>query len=428
MTLKEKTFWLDTVTMPSPEPQRALPPRVDVAVLGSGFTGLAAARGLAKRGAQVAVFEAETIGWGASSRNGGMVLTCLKAVYGGIIKHYGIETARRKFAADLAAIDCVEQVVKEEHIDCDFSRSGHLAMAVKSSQFDTQAREAALIEKEFGHKTRVIPRADLRDEIGSDFYYGGFVDEVSAGVNPARLVAGLGRAALAAGAAIHERTRVTAVKREGAGFRVRTSRGDVQADAVVVATCGFTGRATPQLQRKIVPIGSYIIATEPLAPEVARDVSPRNRMMFDLKNYLYYFRLTPDHRMLFGGRAAFFPESEGTVRRSAKILRRGMVSVYPQLRDVKVEYAWGGTLDVAFDKMPHSGQMDGLHYALGYGGHGVAIATYLGTQLAKQISGETYDNAFEGIPFPGAPLGLYNGWPWFLPGVGAWYKFLDWVR
>jgi glycine/D-amino acid oxidase-like deaminating enzyme len=303
-----------------------------------------------------------------------------------------------------------------------------LALAVKSSQFDTQARESALIEKEFGHKTRVIPRADLRDEIGSDFYYGGFVDEASVGVNPARLVAGLGRAALAAGAAIHERTRVSAVEREGAGFRVRTSRGDVHADAVVVATCGFTGRATPQLQRKIVPIGSYIIVTEPLAPEVARDVSPHNRMMYDLKNYLYYFRLTPDRRMMFGGRAAFFPESKGTIRRSAKILRRGMLSVYPQLRDVKVEYVWGGTLDVAFDKMPHTGQMDGLHYALGYGGHGVAIAVYLGTQLAKKISGETYDNAFEGIPFPGAPLGLYNGWPWFLPGVGAWYKFLDWVE
>jgi glycine/D-amino acid oxidase-like deaminating enzyme len=196
----------------------------------------------------------------------------------------------------------------------------------------------------------------------------------------------------------------------------------------VVATCGFTGKATPRLRRKIVPIGSYIIVTEPLAPEVARDVSPRNRMMFDIKNYLYYFRLTPDHRMMFGGRAAFFPESKGTVRRSAKILRRGMVSVYPQLRDVKVEYVWGGTLDVAFDKVPHIGQMDGLHYSLGYGGHGVAIAVYLGTQLAKKISGETYDDTTEGYPFPGAPLGLYNGWPYFLPWVGAWYKFLDWVK
>ncbi len=427
MTLKEKTFWLDTVTMPTPAPQPALPPKVDVAVLGSGFTGLATARGLAKRGANVAVFEAETIGWGASSRNAGMVLTGLKVGIAKVIKNYGYETARRLYTASLASIDCVEQIVKEDNIACDFSRCGHLEVSVKPAHFDAYARGVALIEKEFGHKTRVIPRSDLRTEIGSDIYYGGFVDEVSAGVNPARLVAGLGRAALDAGAAIHERTRVSAVERDGSGFRVRTPRGEVQAGAVVVATSGYTGRATPRLQRKIIPIGSYIIVTEPLAPEVAREVSPHNRMIFDSKNFLYYFRLTPDNRMLFGGRAAFFPESASTVRESAEILRRGMVGVYPQLREVKVEYVWGGTLDFAFDMMPHAGTLEGVHYALGYAGHGVAMATYLGTQLAKMISGEPYDNPFEGLPFPGAPLGLYNGWPWFLPFAGAWYKFLDWV-
>ncbi|UCF80078.1 MAG: FAD-binding oxidoreductase [Acidobacteriota bacterium] len=428
MTIKEKNFWLDTVTMPSPEPQQALPPKVDVAVLGSGFTGLSAARELAKRGAKVAVLEAETIGWGASSRNAGMVLTGLKAIYGGIIKNYGRETAHRMFAANMASIDCVEQVVKEEKIDCDFSRSGHLVVAEKPPHFDAHAHEMALLDKEFGHKTRVVPRADMRDEIGSDIYCGGFVDEASVGVNPARLVGGLGRAALAAGAAVHERARVTAAEREGAGFRVRTSRGDVHADAVVVATCSYTGGFAPQLQRKIISLGSYIIVTEPLAPAVARDVSPRNRMMFDLKNYVYYFRLTPDNRMLFGGRAAFFPESKSTVRRSAKILRRGMVSVFPQLRDVRVEYAWGGMVEFAFDKMQHTGQMGGLYYALGYGGHGVAMAVYIGAQLAKKVNGETYDDTFEGYSFPDAPPGLNKGQPWFLPCVGAWYKFLDWVR
>ena len=155
-------------------------------------------------------------------------------------------------------------------------------------------------------------------------------------------------------------------------------------------------------------------------------------MIYDSKNYLYYYRLTPDGRMLFGGRAAFFPENDQTVRRSAEILRRGMIDVYPQLSDAKVEYVWGGTLDFAFDIMPHAGQIDGLYYAVGYAGHGVAMATYQGQKMAELIAaektgGDKPENPFVGIPFPGAPLGLYSGKPWFLPFAGAWYKFLDWV-
>ncbi len=150
-------------------------------------------------------------------------------------------------------------------------------------------------------------------------------------------------------------------------------------------------------------------------------------MMYDSKNYLYYFRLTPDQRMLFGGRAAFFPETANSIRASARLLRRGMLRVYPQLREIKVEYAWGGTLDFAFDQMPHAGQLAGMYYALGYAGHGVAMATYLGTKMAEVMCGKPDENPFAGLPFPGAPLGLYNGRPWFLPLAGAWYKFLDWV-
>ncbi len=196
---------------------------------------------------------------------------------------------------------------------------------------------------------------------------------------------------------------------------------------VFVGTSGYTGAATPALRKKIIPIGSYIITTEVLPEALARELSPRNRMIYDSKNYLYYYRLTPDNRMLFGGRAAFFPETADSIRRSAEILRRGMIDVYPQLRDAKVEYVWGGTLDFAFDIMPHAGQMDGIYYAVGYAGHGVAMATWQGQKMAELIAGEKPENPFVGIPFPGAPLGLYNGKPWFLPFAGAWYKFLDWV-
>jgi glycine/D-amino acid oxidase-like deaminating enzyme len=442
--LQETPVWLEGVTFPTADPAQPLPERVDVAVIGGGFTGLAAARALARGGASVAVLEARSFGWGASSRNGGMVLTGLKVEADQLIARYGRDMARRMFAASLASIDCVEQIVHEEDIDCDFARSGHLLLAYKPAHFRAFVHEAALLKREFGHTTRIVPPGELGAEIGSRAYHGALVDEVSAGVNPARYVAGLARAAQRAGAQLFDRAPVERIVRDGVGIHktgthkgysnsghlyiVQTSRGALRAGAVFVATGGYTGPATPALRRRIIPIGSYIIATAPLPEDLAREVSPRDRMIFDSKNFLYYFRLTPDRRMLFGGRAGFFPETPATVRQSADILRRGMLKVYPQLRDVALEYAWGGTLDFAFDMMPHAGTLDGLHYALGYAGHGVAMATYLGTQVAARIAGSPADNPFDGIGFPTAPLGLYDGRPWFLPFAGAWYKFRDWVR
>jgi glycine/D-amino acid oxidase-like deaminating enzyme len=429
--IQAHNYWLTTVEMPRTDASRALPETVDVAVIGAGFTGLSAARTLAKRGAKVIVLESETMGWGASSRNGGMVLTGMKLGVKQLISMYGRERTRRMYAASLAAIDCVAQIVGEEDIVCDFSRCGHLEVACKQAHFDDYARQVEVIRREFGHKLKIVPRSDLRSEIGSDVYYGGRVDETSVGLNPARYVAGLGAAAIRAGACVYEKTCVEAIAREtrqgAAGWKLTTSRGATWARNVFVGTSGYTGKATPGLQKKIIPIGSYIITTEVLPDALAREVSPRNRMIYDSKNYIYYYRLTPDNRMLFGGRAAFFPESGDSIRKSAEILRRGMIEVYPQLRDTKVEYVWGGTLDFAFDIMPHAGQMDGMYYAVGYAGHGVAMATYQGQLMGRRIAGEEPENPFEGIPFPGAPLGLYNGRPWFLPFAGAYYKFLDWV-
>jgi glycine/D-amino acid oxidase-like deaminating enzyme len=401
--------------------------RADVAIVGGGYTGLAAARELARRGASVALLEAHTLGWGASSRNGGMVLTGLKLEAEQLVAKYGLETARRLFAASLKALDCVERIVAEEQIACDFARTGHLLLACKPAHFQAVAREAELLERDFGHATRVIPPNQLRKEIGSDTYVGGLVDEASAGINPARYVAGLALAAQRAGAQLYPNAPVERIERAGADWQLTTSRGTLRAGAVLLASGGYSGAATPALRRKIVPLGSYIIATEPLPESLARELSPRNRMIFDSKRFLYYFRLTPDRRMLFGGRAGFFPETAATVRESAAILRRGMIQVYPQLRDAQIENAWGGTLDVTFDMMPHAGQLDGLHYAIGYAGHGVAMATYLGGLLGTCLAGEQVDNPFAELPFPGAPLGLYDGRPWFLPFVGAWYKFLEWV-
>jgi glycine/D-amino acid oxidase-like deaminating enzyme len=431
MGIQQQNYWLTTAEMPKADASRAIPQSVDVAVIGAGFTGLSAARTLAKKGASVAVLEAETIGWGASSRNGGMVLSGMKLGVNKLISMYGRERTQRMYAASLASIDCVEQIVREENIACDFSRCGHLEVACKQAHFDDYARQVEVIRREFNHELKIVPRVELRFEIGSDSYYGGMVDESSVGVNPARYVAGLGAAAIRAGACVFEQTRVQKIERASqtavAGWKVTTPRGALWAKNVFVGTSGYTGAATPALQKKIIPIGSYIIATEVLPDALARELSPRNRMIYDSKNYIYYYRLTPDNRMLFGGRAAFFPETGDSIRKSAEILQRGMIEVYPQLRDTKVEFVWGGTLDFAFDIMPHAGQIDGIHYALGYAGHGVAMATYQGHLMALEMAGESPENPFVGIPFPGAPLGLYNGKPWFLPFAGAYYKFLDWV-
>lgn len=431
MALQEHNYWLTTTDFPNPE-ARPLPGRVDVVVIGAGFTGLSAARTLAKRSVTVAVLESETIGWGASSRNGGMVLTGLKLGANQLITRYGVELSRRMYATSLETIDCVEQIVQKENIDCDFSRCGHLEVACKQKHFDDYSRQAEVIAREFSHQLRLVRKHELDAEIGSRIYHGGMVDELSAGLNPARFVAGLARATMKAGAEIFEHTRVESLQRESKrgepGWKITTTRGSLWARNVFVATSGYTSRATPALQRKIIPIGSFIITTEIMSEARAHELSPRNRMIYDSKNYLYYYRVTPARRMLFGGRAAFFPESDQTIRRSAEILRRGMIQVYPQLRDTKVEYVWGGTLDFTFDIMPHAGQLDGMYYALGYAGHGVAMATYQGQKMAELIAGGKPENPFVGIPFPGAPLGLYNRRPWFLPLAGMWYKFLDWVK
>jgi glycine/D-amino acid oxidase-like deaminating enzyme len=429
MPIQEKNFWATTVDSPAFAVSPELPDSVDVAVVGAGFCGLSAARTLAKRGVSVTVLEAETFGWGASSRNGGMVLTGMKLPVPVLIKRYGREAVRKMYAASLESIDCVEQIVREENIDCDFSRCGHLEVACKQAHFDGYEESAALIQREFNHELRIIPKSELRAEIGSDIYFGGMVDEASAGLNPARYVAGLAHAAQRAGACLYDHTRVTSIEREtknsASRFRVRTSRGTLTAREVILASGAYTTEATPALRKKIIPIGSYIIATEVLRADLARELSPCNRMIYDSKHFLYYYRLTPDNCMLFGGRAAFFPETENTVRQSAEILRGGMISVYPQLRDTKIEFVWGGTLDFTLDVMPHAGKIDDMYFAAGFAGHGVAAATWFGAKLAGLICGEPNDIPFDGIKFPAAPLGLRSGNTWALPLAGAWYRILD---
>jgi glycine/D-amino acid oxidase-like deaminating enzyme len=194
---------------------------------------------------------------------------------------------------------------------------------------------------------------------------------------------------------------------------------------VFVATSGYTGSVTPAFQRRLVPFGSYIVATAPLQPEVASALIPQRRAVFDSNQFLHYYRLSSANRLLFGGRAGFFPETDQTVRESAGILQRDLVRLFPQLTDVELTHVWGGTLDFAFDEMPHAGELNGLHYALGYSGHGVALATYLGTRMGASLAGAVVDNPFTEIDFPAAPLGLYDGRPWFLPALSVFFRLVD---
>lgn len=429
MNIKESNYWLETLSDRAQGRSDPLPKSVDVAVVGAGFCGLSAARTLARRGVRVAVLEAETSGWGASSRNGGMVLTGLKLPVPTLIARYGREVVQRMYAASLESIALVEQIVKEEEIDCAFSRCGHLEVACKEAHFAAYAEAAAQIRREFNHELRIIPKGELRSEIGSVIYFGGIVDETSASVNPAQLVTGLAKAAQRAGASLYDYTRVVDVKTEACngtrGFLVTTPRGSLLAREVFLASGAYTTSATPALLKKVIPIGSYIIATEVLPAGLARELSPRGRMIYDSKHFLYYYRLTPDNRMLFGGRAAFFPESESTVRESAELLRQGMIEVYPQLRNTRVEFAWGGTLDFTFDVMPHCGKIDDMYFALGFAGHGVAAAVWMGDKIAEVICSGQDNNPFSRIAFPGAPVGLCSGNTWALPLAGLYYRVLD---
>ena len=429
MTVNQQNYWHTTTNMPGEEDSiTPLSAKVDVAIIGGGYTGLSAARTLAKHGAKVVVLEAETIGWGASSRNGGMVLTGLKLGMGTVQKRYGKEVARRLFQYSLDSIDAVEEIVREENIDCGFKRCGHLLTANKPQHFDSLKAEVEFMEKEFNHKVRLVTKEDQLEEIGTELYHGALVDEVSGGLNPAQYVAGLARAAENAGAELQARARVTRLRRKEGCVEIETERGSLTADSVLVGTSGYTGNVTKKLQRRVIPIGSFIIATERLSDQLASELSPKNRMIFDSMHYLNYFRLW-DNRMIFGGRAAFFPETSKTIQRSAEILRREMIEIFPQLKDSKVEYVWGGTLDFAFDMMTHVGEMDGVYYSLGYAGHGVAMATHSGKTVAEaMLKGSAKEHPLASFDFPGAPLGLYNGSPWFLPFAGAWHKILDWVE
>jgi glycine/D-amino acid oxidase-like deaminating enzyme len=427
--VKEYSYWLDTVGQPASRqsPTSDLQSgRHDVVIAGAGYTGLAAARQLASAGASVLVVERESIGWGASSRNAGQVLTGLRLGPATLVARYGERRARQLFDIARVALDRIETLVAEESIDCDYARTGHIQAASKPAHFAAFREEQALLAHVFDHRVGLVSRPDQRSEIGSDLYHGLLVDERSGRLNPGLYVHGLAAAAMRAGARIASGVGVTTVRRrDPQRWVVATTAGEVEAKDVLLATNGYTDAAAPALRRRFLPIGSYIVVTEPLAPDLAASLLPRNRTAFDSKHFLYYFRLTSDRRLLFGGRAEFSQPDRSTTRRAADILRRGFEAVFPQLAGTSIDYAWGGIVGFTRDQLPHAGKLDGTYYAGGYCGHGIAMATHLGEQIARRIAGETLDHPLFDDRFPAIPM--YSGKPWFLPLLGAYYRSRDFI-
>ena len=396
----------------------------DIAIIGSGYTGLCAARILRKNGASVTVFERNTIGWGASSRNGGMATPGLKQGIQKIYKMYGSKLAHEFWKASVDAIDLIEEIVDEHSIDCDWQRNGHASLATKSSHAPRLKQYGSWLEKKFGHVQNYIPKNQIRDEIGSDAYHGALTDEISGGLHASKYVYGLATTVSNLGVQLCEHTDVLDIEKNDSNyFRLITSKGDVRAKKVIVATNGYTDRLVPRLKPLIFPVGSYIVVTEPLSEDLQNIISPKKRMYYDSKWFLNYFRLTPDGRMLWGGRNDLSTDLD--LDDSAKRLTRELYSILPDLRDIPITHTWTGKLGITFDLMPHIGEKNGIYYAFGYGGHGLSIATYLGTEIGLLLSGKKDRSPFMEISHQ--TMFFYRNRPWFIPFAARYFRFLDWV-
>jgi glycine/D-amino acid oxidase-like deaminating enzyme len=389
-------------------------------VIGGGYTGVSAARTLARHGVGVTVLESRTLGWGASTRNGGFVLPGFKLGAAALLRRCGPGRARALFDAALESVRFLEALVAREAIDCEYARCGHVSLASRPGHYHDLERSAALLRQAFAYETELLPRDRLPSEIASDAYHGGLLDRGAGGIHPGKYFFGLADAARRAGARLVEGVEVQRFGRAAGGFDLITSRGPVRAGEILVATNGYSGDLAPALRRRVIPIGSHIVATVPLEERVARELIPQRRMLSDTKHLLFYFRLSADRRLLFGGRASFTPT---TTADAARILAKGLATVFPQLAGVPLEYAWSGNVGFTFDQLPHAGTLDGVHYAMGYCGHGVAMATYLGARIADAIAGRGDLLPFSELEFPTVPL--YRKRPWFLPLVGAWFRLAD---
>ena len=414
-------YWWDEAPRPAAE-DAVLPDSADVVVIGSGYTGLHVALQTARGGLDTVVLDAEALGAGCSSRNGGQVSPSVKGSFPELRRRYGEEQALALLKDGLDALDFLEDFISREGIDCHWARCGRFSGAHNPAALKHMTQDLESLPESVSQRWHSVPREAQREEIGSDFYHGGIVYPDHAALHPGRYQLALLERVRLAGARTLGHCPATGIERRADGFRVQTPRGAIRAREVAVATNGYTGRLTPWLRRRVIPIGSYIIATEPLDRALADEVSPQNRVMSDSRKLVFYYRLCERReRMLFGGRVAL---RETDPRVSAPALHRAMGRIFPQLRETRISHSWLGFVAYTFDTLPHVGLKDGIHYAMGYCGSGVSLASYCGHLLGRTLAGEPEAvTAFGQLSFPTRPL--YGGNPWFLEPAVFYYKLRD---
>lgn len=357
----------------------------DVCVVGAGYTGLSASLELAERGYKVVVLEAARTGWGASGRNGGQVLTDLACGMGLVRDQLGLAAARDIWTMTHEAVGLVKSRCAQHQIDADLTW-GYFHAALKPRHmhaYEAWQEEAA---RDYGYNGfELIQQDKVSDMVQSDRYIGGMYEADSGHLHPLKYALGLAKAAENAGVRIFEHSKVDKIT-PGDPVRIQVGAYEVRAKFTVLAGNTFLGRLVPQLDSKIMPVGTYIIATEPLGEERARALIPRNLAICDANFVLDYFRLSSDSRLLFGGRVSY---SGMTPLRLRESMRKNMLSVFPQLQDVKVDYSWGGHVDITMNRAPHFGQLHStIFFAQGFSGHGVALTGLAGRLIAESIAGQ----------------------------------------
>jgi glycine/D-amino acid oxidase-like deaminating enzyme len=418
---KTDPYWWDAAPRPRLEPE-PLPPRAEVVIVGSGFTGLSAALTLARAGRQVAVIDSGPPGIGASSRNFGMIGRQLKHDFADLIERVGPERAKALYGVANDAFRYVVELVEREGIDCQMRQWGRFIAASTPRHYEAVARELEARQRHFGHEFAMLPRQRQHEEIGSARYFGGGIIPEHRMLHPGQFHLGLLARVQAAGARLVPDTRVTGMRRDGDRWEIRTSRGMLQADHLVVATNGYTGPVTPWLQRRVVPINAYLIATEPLPEATLARLLPRGRGYHDTSHDMECARISPDgSRLLFGALTGYRPQD---MRTMGMRLRSRMIRLFPDLKNVRLSHAWTGACAGTFDFYPHKGEEGGMRYALGYCfGAGMPFGTWLGHNVALALLGRGGETAFDSQALPGRSF--YWGRPWFVPFYVAWLRWRD---
>ena len=422
--MKLESFWQATAPVFSGAAASELPAKADVVVVGGGFTGLSAAYNLAKAGVNVVVLEAGEVLSQASGRNGGHCNTGVAQNFASLVESVGLEQASIYYHAYADAVEYVHSVVKEETIDCDLIRTGKLKLASKAKHFPSLVKTYELLKRTVDSNVELIDASHIRDEIGSDAFHGGLLQKGGGQMHMGKFGIGLAQAAVAKGAVIHAHTPVTGLQQiDGHRYRVSTARGDIEAGRVLLATGTSDKGPFSWFQRRIVPVGSFIIATAPLTPGQLQASFKNNRTYVTSLNIGNYFRTTADNRLIFGGRARFAISNPTSDARSGAVLRQGLSELFPQLADVRIDYCWGGLVDMTADRLPRAGEHEGLFYSMGYSGHGTQMSVYMGKVMAALITGQPVSNPWQRSNWAAMPG--YFGKPWFLPVAGLYYKAKD---